>query len=132
MPKKEIIHVNLAAANPNLSPATRFGNLVFVAGQTGRHPIIGEVGRDVREQTRYAIERIKMILETAPLYAYRFDSQITRSGGFYIDGRRQKRIGRSTTPRRRRHGTHRHYGAGTAQAMPLPEHRCLRFAVLFR
>ena len=65
MPKKEIIQVNLAAPNPNLSPATRFGDLVFVAGQTGRHPVTGEVGRDVREQTRYAIERIKMILETA-------------------------------------------------------------------
>jgi 2-iminobutanoate/2-iminopropanoate deaminase len=65
MPKKEIVEVNIAAANPNLSPATRFGNLVFVAGQTGRHPVTGEVGRDVREQTRYAIERIKMILETA-------------------------------------------------------------------
>jgi hypothetical protein len=39
----------------------------------------------------------------------------------YTDGRRQKRIGRSTTPRRRRHVTHRHYGAGTAQAMPPPE-----------
>ena len=61
MPKKEIVQVNLAAANPNLSPATRFGNLVFVAGQTGRHPITGEVGSDVREQTRYAIERIKQI-----------------------------------------------------------------------
>jgi 2-iminobutanoate/2-iminopropanoate deaminase len=57
--------VDLAAANPNLSPATRFGNLVFVAGQTGRHPITGEVGADVREQTRYAIERIRMILQTA-------------------------------------------------------------------
>ena len=57
MPKKEVVEVELAAANPNLSPATRFGNLVFVAGQTGRHPITGEVGRDVRE-------RIKMILET--------------------------------------------------------------------
>jgi len=65
MPKKEIIQVNLAAGNPNLSPATRFGNLVFVSGQTGRHPITGEVGTDVREQTRYAIERIKMILATA-------------------------------------------------------------------
>jgi 2-iminobutanoate/2-iminopropanoate deaminase len=65
MAKKEVIQVNLAAANPNLSPATRFGDLVFVAGQTGRHPITGEVGRDVREQTRYAIERIKMILATA-------------------------------------------------------------------
>jgi 2-iminobutanoate/2-iminopropanoate deaminase len=65
MPKKEIIQVNLAAGNPNLSPATRFGDLVFVAGQTGRHPITGEVGRDVSEQTRFAIERIKLILETA-------------------------------------------------------------------
>lgn len=65
MAKKEVVQVDLAAANPNLSPATRFGNLVFVAGQTGRHPITGEVGRDVREQTRYAIERIKMILTTA-------------------------------------------------------------------
>jgi 2-iminobutanoate/2-iminopropanoate deaminase len=65
MPKKEVIQVNLAAANPNLSPATRFGNLVFVAGQTGRHPISGEVGRDVREQTQYALLRVKMILETA-------------------------------------------------------------------
>jgi 2-iminobutanoate/2-iminopropanoate deaminase len=65
MPKKEIIQVNLAAPNPNLSPATRFGNLVFVAGQTGRHPITGEVGRDIREQTRNVLERIKMILEAA-------------------------------------------------------------------
>jgi 2-iminobutanoate/2-iminopropanoate deaminase len=38
---------------------------VFVAGQTGRHPITGEVGRDVREQTRNVLERIKMILEAA-------------------------------------------------------------------
>jgi 2-iminobutanoate/2-iminopropanoate deaminase len=65
MPKKEVIQVNLAAPNPNLSPATRFGNLVFVAGQTGRHPKTGEVGRDVREQTQYALLRVKMILETA-------------------------------------------------------------------
>jgi 2-iminobutanoate/2-iminopropanoate deaminase len=65
MAKKEVIQVNLAVPNPNLSPATRFGNLVFVAGQTGRHPTTGEVGRDVREQTQYALLRIKMILETA-------------------------------------------------------------------
>jgi hypothetical protein len=29
MPKKEIIQVQLAAPNPNLSPATRFGKLHF-------------------------------------------------------------------------------------------------------
>ena len=44
MPKKEVIQVNLAAPNPNLSPATRFGNLVFVTGQTGRHPVTGVGG----------------------------------------------------------------------------------------
>src|ERR687895_709251 len=65
MPKKEIIQVNLAAANPNLSPATKFGNLVFVAGQTGRHPKTGALGKDVREQTRFVLERIKVILEAA-------------------------------------------------------------------
>jgi 2-iminobutanoate/2-iminopropanoate deaminase len=65
MPKKETIQVELAAANPNLSPATRFGNLVFVAGQTGRHPTTGEVGRDIREQSRNVLERIKLILEAA-------------------------------------------------------------------
>jgi enamine deaminase RidA (YjgF/YER057c/UK114 family) len=48
-----------AAPNPNLSPATRFGNLVFVSGQTGRHPVNSEVGKDIREQTRNVLERIK-------------------------------------------------------------------------
>jgi 2-iminobutanoate/2-iminopropanoate deaminase len=65
MPKKEIVGVEVAGSNPNLSPATRFGNLVFVSGQTGRHPVSGEVGQDIREQTRNVLERIKMVLESA-------------------------------------------------------------------
>lgn len=65
MPKKETVHVDLAAANPNLSAATRFGSLVFVAGQTGRHPTTGAVGQDIREQTRNVLERIKRILAAA-------------------------------------------------------------------
>ena len=65
MPKKEIINLGTAAPNANLSPATRFGNLVFVAGQTGRHPVTGEVGKDIREQTRNVLERIKVILAAA-------------------------------------------------------------------
>ena len=63
--KKEIVQVALERPNPNLSPATRFGNLVFVAGQTGRHPVTGEVGKDIREQTRNTLERIKRILAAA-------------------------------------------------------------------
>ena len=65
MPKKEIVKVASAAANPNLSAGTRFGNLVFVSGQTGRHPVTGEVGKDVREQTRNIMERIKAVLTAA-------------------------------------------------------------------
>jgi 2-iminobutanoate/2-iminopropanoate deaminase len=65
MARKEIVRVELAASNPNLSLATRFGNLVFVAGQTGRHPVTGELGRDIREQTRNVLERIKAILAAA-------------------------------------------------------------------
>jgi len=65
MPKKEIVQVSPAAPNPNLSAATKFGNLVFVSGQTGRHPVTGEVGKDIREQTRNVLERIKLILGAA-------------------------------------------------------------------
>jgi len=63
--KKEIVRVGVERPNPNLSLATKFGNLVFVAGQTGRHPATGEVGKDVREQTRNTLERIKVILAAA-------------------------------------------------------------------
>jgi len=65
MPRKEIVTIGNAAPNPNLSPATKFGNLLFVSGQTGRHPVSGEVGKDVREQTRNILERIKAILTAA-------------------------------------------------------------------
>ena len=35
------------------------------AWQTGRHPVTGELGRDIREQTRNVLERIKVILAAA-------------------------------------------------------------------
>jgi 2-iminobutanoate/2-iminopropanoate deaminase len=65
MPKKQIVNLEAATSNPNLSPATKFGNLVFVAGQTGRHPVTGQVGQDMREQTRNVLERVKLILAAA-------------------------------------------------------------------
>ena len=65
MPRKEIVGVEIGRPNPNLSLATKFGNLVFVSGQTGRHPVSGEVGKDIREQTRFTLERIKVILAGA-------------------------------------------------------------------
>src|SRR3989442_5597589 len=65
MPKNETTTVGPAAPNPNPSPAARFGNLVFVSGQTGRNPVTGETGKDIREQTRNILERIKEILAAA-------------------------------------------------------------------
>ena len=63
MPKKEVIQVNLAAANPNLSPATRFGRsgVRRRANRAAPDHRGGRQGR-WRGRTRYAIERIEMIL----------------------------------------------------------------------
>ena len=66
MPRKEVITCEaLPAVRAALSHATRFGNLLFVQGCTGRHPTTGEVGKGIREQTRYTLDRIKLILEAA-------------------------------------------------------------------
>ena len=66
MAKKEIITSDkLQPGRGLLSQATRFGNLVFVQGCTGRHPTTGETGKDIKEQTRFTLERIKLILESA-------------------------------------------------------------------
>ena len=66
MPAKEIITCpQLTAGQAPLSQATQFGDLVFVAGCTGRHPTTGAVGKDIKEQTAFALQRIQIILEAA-------------------------------------------------------------------
>ena len=66
MPKKEIVSTEkVTARTAPLSQATKLGNLVFVAGNTGRHPTNGEVGNGIKEQTKYALERISLILDAA-------------------------------------------------------------------
>ena len=66
MPKKEIVSTEkVTAGRAPLSQATKLGNLVFVAGNTGRHPTNGEVGNGIKEQTKYALERISLILDAA-------------------------------------------------------------------
>ena len=66
MPKKEIVSTEkVTAGTAALSQATKLGNLVFVAGNTGRHPTNGEVGNGIKEQTKYALERISLILDAA-------------------------------------------------------------------
>jgi 2-iminobutanoate/2-iminopropanoate deaminase len=66
MPKKEVIApASFQASATPLSPGIKVGNMVYVSGQVGRHPTTGQMGSDVREQTRNALERIKIILEEA-------------------------------------------------------------------
>ncbi len=66
MAQKEIITSDKLPPNPpHLSQATRFGNMVFVQGCTGRHPTTGEMGNGIEEQTRNTLDRIKLILEAA-------------------------------------------------------------------
>jgi 2-iminobutanoate/2-iminopropanoate deaminase len=66
MPRKEVIApAGFSASGSPLSPGIRVGQTVYVSGQVGRHPTTGQMGADIREQTRNSIERIKMILEEA-------------------------------------------------------------------
>ena len=66
MPKKEIVSTEkVMTGTAPLSQATKLGNLVFVAGNTGRHPTNGEVGNGIKEQTKYALDRISLILDAA-------------------------------------------------------------------
>ena len=66
MPKKEIISAaGVPSGTAPLSQATRFGNMVFVQGCTGRHPTTNVVGKDIKEQTGFALDRIQMILQSA-------------------------------------------------------------------
>ena len=66
MAKKEIITSGqLPQSTAPLSHATRFGNLVFVQGCTGRSPTTGAIGADIKEQTTYALERLALILKEA-------------------------------------------------------------------
>ena len=66
MPKKEIItSKDIPASSALLSQGTRFGNLVFIQGCTGRDPTTGAMGKDIKEQTQFTLNRIKAILESA-------------------------------------------------------------------
>jgi 2-iminobutanoate/2-iminopropanoate deaminase len=66
MPTKQVIApAGFSASGSPLSPGIKVGNTVYVSGQVGRHPTTGQMGSDIREQTRNCLERIKMILAEA-------------------------------------------------------------------
>lgn len=65
MPKQVITSPNLPKPGGAYSPGLRAGDFVFVAGQVGRHPVTGEIGATIEEQTAQTIENIRIILEAA-------------------------------------------------------------------
>ena len=66
MPQKEIVSTDrITAGNAPLSQGVKYGSLVFVQGCTGRHPTDNTVGKDIKEQTLYALQRISAILEAS-------------------------------------------------------------------
>ena len=65
MPRREVITANLPSGALPYSPATRFGNTIHTSAIVGVSHVTGEVGKDITEQTRFSLERIKHIVESA-------------------------------------------------------------------
>ena len=63
------------------SSAVIVGNLVFVAGQSGRDPQTDHVSTDVEEQTEQCLKNVATILEAAGSSL----SKVVRCGVFLVD-----------------------------------------------
>jgi len=64
--KGEIIYTNKAPKPGNYSQAIKYGNLIFVSGQTAEDIMTGKPIYDsVAEQTKHILNNIKSILEVA-------------------------------------------------------------------
>lgn len=63
------------------SPAVVVGNLVFVSGQAGRHPVTREIAPDVEAQTEQTLRNIETILQDAGSSL----SRVVRCGVFLVD-----------------------------------------------
>lgn len=64
--QREIIRLPGSKVNPVLSPAARFGNLVFTQGMVGTDPATGTLaGEDIASQGRQTMQNLQAILEAA-------------------------------------------------------------------
>jgi len=63
--KKELVPVPGETPAKHTSRIVRFGNLVFIGGTTGRHFTTKHLPSEAAEQTRQALENIKICLEAA-------------------------------------------------------------------
>jgi 2-iminobutanoate/2-iminopropanoate deaminase len=63
---REIIRSGKVPSNPVLSPAVRFGNLVYTAGMAGRDVATGQLTSDeIQGQARQTLKNITAVLEAA-------------------------------------------------------------------
>lgn len=63
---REIIRPDGFAVNPVLSPAARFGNVVYTAGMVGHDPATGQMaGDDIRTQARQTMANLQAALLAA-------------------------------------------------------------------
>ena len=65
--KHVIAPTGFSASGTPLSPGIKVGDTVYVSGQVGRHPTTGQMGSDIREQTRQTLTNLGSILAAAGL-----------------------------------------------------------------
>lgn len=63
--RKQIVAIPGQQPAKHSSRLVRFGDIVFVAGTTGRDPKTGEMAEDIVGQTRQALQNIRVALEAA-------------------------------------------------------------------
>jgi 2-iminobutanoate/2-iminopropanoate deaminase len=63
------------------SPGMRYGDLIFVSGQSGREPGTGRIATDVESQTEQALRNVAAILEAAGATL----QDVIRCGVFLVD-----------------------------------------------
>jgi len=62
---KEIIRTGGSVADAPYSPGVLTGNTLYCSGRLGTNPATGKLGKDIAEQTTFALESIKAILNDA-------------------------------------------------------------------
>jgi 2-iminobutanoate/2-iminopropanoate deaminase len=60
---QEIITAGLPVSNNPLSPAVRWGNILFTSGQVGREPQTGKLAMGIADQTRQTLENLQAVLK---------------------------------------------------------------------
>jgi 2-iminobutanoate/2-iminopropanoate deaminase len=80
-PLTPVTAANLPSPVGPYSPGMRYGDLLFVSGQSGREPGTGRLAADVEAQTEQALRNVAAILEAAGATL----QDVIRCGVFLVD-----------------------------------------------